>query len=190
MVQDLALRSELNPDDRELPVKVQREAVKFVNWLVAHGVDRTAAVDGVQKFLLAVVVKKKSAKATIPVKRPEAQAIVARYGALYKVLYGELPQVSGTDWVHVTTLLRDYSAPVVTSRLEALAKYVREDAWMKTKFGFSLGVLRNQWTRVTVYAKQHEPPPAAATQPDSRGHFPPCKSFKECNERYFREQQS
>lgn len=189
MVQDLGLRSELDPAG-DIPVKAQREAAKFVNWMVAHGVERSAAVEGVQKFLLAVV-KKKQAKATVgPSKRPEAQAIVARYGALYKALYGELPQVTGTDWVHVTTLLRDYSATVVTSRLEALAKFVREDAWMKKQFGFSLGVLRNQWTRVTNYAKQHEPPPAPAAQPDSRGHFPPCKSFVECNERYFREQQS
>lgn len=176
MVANLEQLSELNPEGREVPARIQREAVRFVNWMVANGMDRPAAAKGVQEFLLAVMpAKKKQAKAGAnAVKRPEMLAVMARYEALYRAQYGEAPQISPVDWAHVSMLRRDYSTEVIIGRLEALSRYVKEDAFM-ARVGFSLGALRNQWNRVTAYTKQRQTSTSPSAPSDCR-HIPRCET--------------
>ena len=173
MVPDLAGMSEMTPPDgTTVPVKAQREAAKFVNWLVANNIDRVAAVEGVQKFLVAVLGKRRQAKAPTA-QGPAIRTLVAHYIALYRTVYREdLKSPAGMEIAHLAKLARDYSVPVVESRLTALARYVKEDPFM-ARLGFKPSTLVNQWIRVTAYSKQHQANQQASAPRDCK-HDPPC----------------
>lgn len=165
------------PDGVTVPVKAQREAVKFVNWLVSHGVSREAAADGVQKFLLAIVGKKTPAKATTST--PAIRSLVGLYTALYRDVYGEeLKSPPGMEIAHLAKLARDYSVPVVEGRMRALATYVKTDPFM-ARLGFKPSTLVNQWIRVTAYAKQHQMSHGRPDAPADCRHTPRCQDAHE-----------
>lgn len=173
VARDLQGLSELQPSiDREVPAKAVREAVKFVNWLVANGVDRAAAVEGVRRFVDAVAGKRRQVKVASS-QHPIVKALIARYLILYREVYREnLTSCPDVEVAHLARLSKQYALPVLEERLSALAAYVKEDAFM-ARFGFKPSTLANQWVRVTAYAKQRQPIRTGA--PADCRHQPLCR---------------
>ena len=177
--------SELSEVSQDVPVRAQRAAVKFITWLAANGVNRDEAAKNVMQFMVEVLPKRKAVKAS-PAQTMIVQTLVRRYVALYRDVYGEeLKSPPGMEIGHLSRLAKDYSVEVISSRLQALARYVKADPFM-ARLGFKPSTLVNQWIRVTAYAKQNEPR-AKQTAPSDCRHQPQCRDAMEHTQRILKD---
>jgi hypothetical protein len=162
--------------------KAQREAARFIDWLVLQGVGHGLAAEAVQKFALTIA-GKKAPDADAP-----AASMVTEYlrtfQALYFEKYREMPVIQPKDYINAGKLLRQYGTTLCLQRLRDLAASTDP---FHIKAGFTISTLVAQWNRLTATAASAERRTSAPAAPSDCRHTPPCRNAIEHNQRALRD---